>query len=360
VGLLSAEWLAGHGARSLVLTGLHEPDPEGEAAQRISTLRENGAAVHAVIADIGKRSELAAVFMRIAAEMPPLRGIINSAVVLSDSTLAKLDPDQFFKVMAPKVDGSWLLHEMSQDLPLDFFLLYSSVGSLIGLPGQGNYAAANAYQDGLAHYRKLAGLPALSINWGQWHNTGQTSRLGNLSLTERGLPAFAAQDAFAMLDRLLASPPAQIGVLSFDPGRWMRYFPALRGCSLFADLGSADAADDADHLPIPKLQLLPDGSEPSSAQQTIQDYLCALIAAVTGLPADRIDGTQRLDRLGIDSLLSLQLRNRIRHDLGLEIPVTILLQQRSISQVAISIHTQLGQQAGAGTGIPGASAGREP
>src|SRR5688572_11811485 len=162
--------------------------------------------------------------------MPPLRGVVNSAVVLDDGTLAQLDRVRFAAPMPPKVDGSWNLHELTRHLPLDFFLLYSSAASLIGSPGQGNYSAANAYQDGLAWHRRACGLPALSLNWGQWAGTGQVAKASkDLRLDERGFAGFAPSDALTTLGRLLADPPVQAGVMSFEPGTWTHFFPALRG-----------------------------------------------------------------------------------------------------------------------------------
>jgi acyl transferase domain-containing protein len=170
LGLTTADWLVDQGARYLVLASRSGAD--GAARDVITRLERRGASVTVALADISNASTVTGLLHQIAAEQPPLRGVVHAAGLLDDATLAQMTPEQFWRVQAPKVDGAWHLHTQTRNLPLDFFWLYSSVASVIGSPGQGNYAAANAFLDGLAQQRQAQGLPALSINWGPWAEVG--------------------------------------------------------------------------------------------------------------------------------------------------------------------------------------------
>ncbi|XVQ82172.1 type I polyketide synthase [Microbispora siamensis] len=331
VGLLTAEWLAEHGARHLVLAG--RSGATAEAEERIAALTAGGVKVRLATVDITSRRQVADLLGEIARRMPPLRGVVNSAVVLDDGTLAQLDRARFLAPMPPKVDGSRNLHELTRDLPLDFFLLYSSAASLIGSPGQGNYSAANAYLDGLASRRRAEGLPALSVNWGQWAGVGQVAKAGkDLRLDDRGFAGFAPAEALTVLGRLLAEPPIQAGVMSFDPPTWTHYFPALRSSSLLRDL-----VREGDEQETREPRLTRDvlaSYDAATAAGLLADYLCAQVAAVVQLPQEKVEPSQRLHRLGVDSLIAVQLRNRIAADLQITLPVAVLLQRRTIGDLA--------------------------
>jgi acyl transferase domain-containing protein len=337
VGLLSAEWLIGRGARHLVLTG--RTGVPQHATARIKAMSAAGAEVRVFSVDISHRAAVADLLGIISQEMPPLRGIINSAVVLDDATLVKLNRNRFFSVMPPKVDGSWHLHELTRDLPMDFFVLYSSAASLIGSPGQGNYAVANAYVDGLAHHRRGLGLPALGINWGHWRNTGRVAKADrDLRLEERGFAGFEPHDAFAILGQLLTNPPAQASVMSFHPPTWIQHYPALRTCSLFQDLDtSADAGSEQPEF----IRATVADHDADRAHQALVAYLCAKVAAIVNLPTERVQARSRLHRLGVDSLMAVQLRNRIAADLEVTLPLATFLQHRTIAQLARVLLDQL-------------------
>ena len=166
LGLLVAGWLVGRGARNVVLLG--RSDPGVEAGAVIAELEQGGARVLVARADVTHESELVRALKELQSELPPVCGVIHAAGMLDDGILMNQSWERFAPVLAPKVQGAWNLHRLTRDLPLDFFVLFSSAASLLGSPGQGNYAAANAFLDALAHHRRGLGLPALSINWGPW------------------------------------------------------------------------------------------------------------------------------------------------------------------------------------------------
>ena len=145
-----------------------------------------GASVHLASVDVADEDQLGAYIDEYRAEgWPPIRGVVHAAGVLHDGLLAQLDAPAFDSVLRPKVTGGWLLHRLLEDAPLDFFVMFSSAGSLLGQPGQGNYAAANAFLDALAHHRRALGQPALSINWGAWNGLGFAETAGGKRLAAR-------------------------------------------------------------------------------------------------------------------------------------------------------------------------------
>ena len=174
LGLQVAAWMVAQGARELVLVGRREPGEEALAA--IRALEGAGARIRLRQADVSRREDVERLIHEIGRSGKPLKGILHAAGVLDDGVLAKQNWSRFETVMAPKMEGAWHLHELTAGLDLDFFFLFSSLASLLGAAGQANYAAANAFLDGLAHYRWSLGLPAMSINWGPWQGGGMAAR----------------------------------------------------------------------------------------------------------------------------------------------------------------------------------------
>jgi len=220
LGLLVARWMAEQGARRLILLGRTKLPPrskwnsvetESRLTQQITAIRELeslGACVHLASVDVADEGELSGFLDEFRAEgWPPIRGVVHAAGVLQDGLVVQLDAAALTTVFRPKVTGGWLLHRLLQDDPLDFFVLFSSAGSVLGQPGQGNYAAANAFLDALAHHRRAQGQPALSINWGAWAGKGFADSVGGKRLAARlallGISSIAPEQAMEILGRLL-------------------------------------------------------------------------------------------------------------------------------------------------------------
>ncbi|WP_226594929.1 SDR family oxidoreductase, partial [Microseira wollei] len=217
LGLEVAEWLVEKGARQLVLTGRSQVSVA--AKQRISSFEQSGARVLVVKADVSQPNQVVEVLEKIQKELPPLRGIIHAAGVLDDGVLQQQSIERFGRVMAPKVAGAWNLHNLTANLPLDFFVGFSSVAALFGSAGQGNYAAANAFMDGLAHYRQAMGLPGLSINWGPWANVGMAASLESRSrdrIQTMGMAAIPVERGLVALEQLLNQSASQVGVMPIN------------------------------------------------------------------------------------------------------------------------------------------------
>ena len=213
LGLRVARWLVEQGARHVVLVGRRGATPQAQAV--VSELEAGGARVMVVKADVSKVEDVARVLEEIKLSGAPLRGIVHAAGVLSDGILLQQQWDRFVQVMAPKVLGGWNLHTLTLDTPLEFFVCFSSLASLLGAPGQGNYAAANAFLDALAHQRRAQGLPGLSINWGPWGESGMAASLGNrhrARLAGMGVEAIAPVQGMQILGHVLKLAKSEVCV----------------------------------------------------------------------------------------------------------------------------------------------------
>ena len=176
----------------------------GHAGREVAVLR----------GDAADRASLAAALGQIPPDFPPLRGVIHAAGVLDDGLLFDMSLEQLDRPMAPKVQGAWNLHAATRDVPLDFFVLFSSVASVLGSPGQANYAAGNALLDSLAAWRRRRGLPALSVNWGPWADSGMAAEAGRADqIQSRGMDLLPPQPALELLGKLLRAAPANLAVM---------------------------------------------------------------------------------------------------------------------------------------------------
>jgi acyl transferase domain-containing protein/acyl carrier protein len=339
IGLKVACWAVEQGAQHLVLVG--RSGASEAAGERLRALGEMGAHIRVIKADIAQREQVAKLLAEIHEDMPPLRGIFHSAVVLDDSILLQSNQERFLAVMRPKIHGAWNLHELTLDQPLDFFVLFSSAASLIGSPGQGNYAAANAFMDVLAHHRRSMGYPALSINWGRWGEVGQAT-IGERGerLDFRGFASMKPEDGLTILGKLLRQSISQVGVMSFNLRKWIQFYPRLSKSSFFAHLieeeaGKQDEVYGTGNRRLTREMLLAIDAE--QRRQVTGNYLSEQIASVLNLSSSKLDAHQQLNRLGIDSLMSVELKNRISSDLHVTVPVATFLRGVTLEQLTAQI-----------------------
>ena len=211
LGLAAAAWLAGRGAAHLVLAGRRPPSPAAAAA--LAGLAARGCRAVARAADVSDPGDLDGLLGWIAAELPPLRGVIHAAGARDDALLADLDAGRLAAAWAPKAAAAWLLHRRTAGLPLDFFVTFSSAAAVLGSAGQAGYAAANAFLDGLAEHRRSLGLPALSVAWGPWAGDGMAAdRAVQARLARQGIDLLRPDSALQALDVLLEDrePPRAV------------------------------------------------------------------------------------------------------------------------------------------------------
>jgi acyl transferase domain-containing protein/acyl carrier protein len=322
LGLKVAQWMVERGVRHLVLTSRTEASQTSQAA--IALMEKVGAKILVARADVSEWGDLVQVFEQMKASMPPLRGIVHAAGVLDDGILLQQNWQRFAKVMAPKVKGTWNLHRLTQELPLDFFVSFSSAASLLGAPAQGNYAAANAFLDALAHYRKAAGLPGLSLNWGPWSEAGMAASLGERDrdrMAAQGIEPIPLAQGMQVLGNLLAGSAAQVGVLPVNWSKFLQRFPEGVMSSFLETFGVASEQPATQQTAFwQQLESAP----VSDRRNLLISHVRSQVAKVLRLSEpDRIDIQQGLSDLGLDSLMSVELRNHLQTSLGCSIPTTL-------------------------------------
>jgi myxalamid-type polyketide synthase MxaB len=331
LGLRVAGHLVEQGARHLVLAGRSAASLE--AREAIAQLRSAGAEVREVQADVARAADVARLVETCQARAP-LRGVIHAAGVLDDGVFDRQTAKRFSTVMAPKVYGAWHLHTLTQDLPLDFFMLFSSMASVLGSAGQTNYTAANAFLDALAHHRRARGLPALSINWGPFAEVGMAARL---SLGGQGVDKIDIADGLRVLDDWLRPArrhgPAQVGVWRVNWPAFQRRLPAGEipaFLSAFVRRVTTSRPAAAGEL-LSRFHATPDSERTALVETSVQKELLEVLGQRA---TERIPATQPWVDLGLDSLMTVDLKNRLEALTRLTLPVERLV--RDVTTRAIS------------------------
>jgi acyl transferase domain-containing protein/acyl carrier protein len=342
-GLAIARWLCDHGARHLVLMSRRGETLEHAAA--LGDLRATGAAVRVVRGDVASRWDVRAMLDAIRASGAPLRGIIHAAMVLDDAALADLDASRFARVMAPKIAGGWNLHTESAADDLDFFVMFSSIAALLGNPLQANYGAANAFLDALAHARRHAGLPGLSINWGVLSDVGYVARHADVAayLDRHGYEGFRPDQALRTLGWLIQRDTAQMMAARINWSRWgaaatrmAAESPRLRHLVPAAnEPASAPAAAGR------ALDMLHALSDPEARLDSVTQHLRSRVARILGAAPATIEVDRPLTELGTDSMTAVEVTTGINVDFGVELPAVKLLQGVSTRALAALVLEQL-------------------
>jgi myxalamid-type polyketide synthase MxaB len=346
LGLLMVDWLVQRGARHVAIMARRGPAPAETA--RINSITAHGANVSVLGGDVTSRADVDAVLSRMSETMPPLRGVFHAAGVLADAALSQQTWKGFETVLAPKVAGAWALHEALQDRDIDFLVLFSSIASLFGSKGQANYAAANAYLDGLAAYRRARGAPAVSVNWGPWSTVGMAASRGIAArVAASGLREIAPEQGVAALDALLGWSRPQVGVVSVDWSVYAKQFvdshvPAMLS-GLSHEVGAA-VASSAPRASAEKIELtLADRVRAVSIGERIDvvhEYLRGHVAIVLGLaPNAHVDPNAPLVGMGLDSLLAVELRNSLNRSVGVSqhLPATLLFSYPTIATLGAHV-----------------------
>jgi len=354
LGILVTRWMIQRGARHLILAGrstlpprtawrsIPEGHPQAKQIAHVLELEALGATVHLASLDVADEQELAAYLEHYQLEgWPNIRGVIHTAGVVQDQIVWNMDKATFNKVLRPKMLGSWALHRCVQHIPLDFFILFSSVAALIAVPGQSNYAAGNAFVDALVSFRRFHGQPALSINWGPWA-TGMITQL-NLGefYAQRGVECIPPETGLQLLDHIFANDRAQVLVASV-------HWPTLLDAYLIIPrmihhLGKqtnedTDTASGSETEGI--LQKLR-AADPTEYITLVMSHLAGIVARTLRIEQARLDVEAPLNTLGMDSMIAIELKNRIEQSMGITISVVDLLQGTTVSQLATQVVQQL-------------------
>jgi SAM-dependent methyltransferase/acyl carrier protein len=354
LGLETAGWLVRRGAKHLALVGRRPPGQEAQAA--IDSWTGAGIEVACFQADIADPDAADRIFATLHAMPVPLRGVVHCAGTLDDAAVPQMTWDRFERVLKAKVDGGWNLHRHTRSAELDFFVLYSSGASLLCPPGLANHAAANAFLNGLAHYRQSCHLPGLSINWGPWREAGTATNREILDRIEgSGMETLDTVNGFKALECLLASGVAQAAVLPID---WTK-FPA--GAALFANL----KADHAEADSRTEQRVLEPGAWlgkleaaiPSRRRVILQELIAGEAGQVLGIkPSQPIDPRQPLQELGLDSLMAVQFRTTLATLAGVELSPALLFNYPSVDQLVDHLSACMATEEGA-SGAASQSAG---
>jgi len=321
LGLKVAHWMVEQGAQHLVLTGRR--GTSAAVQQEISQLEQAGAQVLVVKADVSDQEDVIRLLSAVKNSMPPLRGIVHAAGVLDDGMLMGQTWERFSRVMAPKVAGAWNLHALTQELALDFFVCFSSVSALLGSPGQGNYAAANAFMDALAHHRRALGLPGVSINWGPWGNAGMAaaSRREQSRWAAQGVKTISPEQGLQVLGEVLKQDLTQVGVLPIDWAKFLGQFP---GDHKFPFLEGFAATAQQTPSQISEFRQQLDGAPVNKRRPMLITHVRSQIAKVLALTSmEEVNPQQDFSDLGMDSLMAVELRNLLQTSLGCSVPASL-------------------------------------
>jgi acyl transferase domain-containing protein/aryl carrier-like protein len=344
-GLKAAEWLVASGARHLVLMGrrgLQAP----EAERAVQSLRRAGAEVVVAQMDVTDREKLRSLLANIDRSMPPLRGVIHAAMVLKDGLIRSLDEDRLRAVWGPKVEGAWNLHQLTLEKPLDFFVLCSSMSAVLGAGGQGNYAAANAFLDGLAYYRRARGLPGLSVSWGFLGEVGVAVRQEDLArrFVAAGIESLSPAEALTLLGRFLRDERVQVGAMRLDWTRWRSATGGASGSPRFQELlREAESGGETGEGRADTLRGALIAADREKRPEMLRSILIKQLTSVLGASADNLDAEKPLSDLGLDSLMAVELRNWIERELGVGLAAVELLRGPSLVELSDLLVNQLAE-----------------
>ncbi len=334
LGLLTAEWLAGQGVGTIALVGRSKPSDH--AAARIEQIVDQGVQVLVRSADVSDGAALGVVLDEVRATGARLSCVVHSAGALDDGLIRDQTPEKLSRVFAAKVRGLANLHELTAVDPVKLFVAYSSVASVLGAPGQANHSAANAFMDALIARRRAANLPGLTINWGPWQDIGEAARRG---VDERadlgGLELLSPADGLAALHELL--PRGDVAQVMVAPWNlqsipdWMRATPLLS--QVLDQSASSNTLAKSEFLKT--LEAAP----AFRRREILRDHLKQQLAAVLGIgSADNIASTTAMFDLGLDSLTTIELKNTLRHSLGLDLPSSLVFDFPTIDLLADEVH----------------------
>jgi myxalamid-type polyketide synthase MxaC len=381
IGLIIAHWLVKSGARHLILAGRSSlpPREQWQGAQRGATedvritairgLENLGANIRTVCVDMG--SEISVKDMigeYLLADQPPIRGVFHAAGVTQNELLIKQSPEQMRDILAAKMIGGWLLHRLLANIPLDLFVLFSSFSSFLGSPMLGSYSAANMFLDALACHRRSSGQVGLSVNWGPWGEAGMAARIlaSEKSNGEQwkgvpnGVGFLSTQRALEALERLLEEGAVQNGVISIDWKAWHRwtygdiavppYFSALISSSDSRMEGeTAKGGTRREHIL---------GVQPAQRVKMVDSYLAEEMGRILKVSLASVDRDTPIVNMGVDSLMSIELKNQIETDLGVSVAMASLMQGPTILELTdYVVNLLVGSNGGDVTAKVGSSTG---
>jgi acyl transferase domain-containing protein/NADPH:quinone reductase-like Zn-dependent oxidoreductase/NAD(P)-dependent dehydrogenase (short-subunit alcohol dehydrogenase family)/acyl carrier protein len=349
IGLKTAEVLVRHGARHLLL--LSRGAPSDPAKRAIAAMEGCGAEIRIAHADVSDHAAMAALLEGVRAGGWPLRGIVHAAGVLDDATATNLTAPKFASVMAGKVGGAQILDSLIVPADLDFLIYTSSIAGILGTPGQANYAAANSMLDALAHRQRDAGIASVSVDWGTWGEVGLAAAAENRGarMELQGLTPFKPPEGQALLERILEDMPVQVAAMKFDAERWCVAYPRAANTGLLSRLRATNRPAPGTDDILSELASIPK----EALETSLMAWLRKQVAGVLRLDVEGVPVDIALRSLGLDSLMALELRNRLERQLRVKLSPTIFWNHPTLSKLAGFLRGRLE------SGVPSELEGRE-
>ena len=341
-GLRTAQWLVEKGAKNLVLlsrSGITTDDNQAI----LSAMTKQGVNLYTKACDVSDRKALKAVLKVIKTSMPPLKGVIHAAAVIEDSLVRNSTAAQIQRVLAPKLEGSLNLHELTLGLNIDFFILYSSATTLFGNPGQSGYVAANLWLEALASYRRKQGLPATCIRWGAIADVGYLARNTKIkeALQSRmGGSMLNSDKALNIMEQMLLSNSGTLGVMELDWHALQRFLPTAQA-DKFREIALQSQDSDQHADSSADIQHLLDEHSDEELKTIFTDMLKQELAQILLLTVDKIDPNQSVYDMGMDSLMGVELMVAIESRFGIQIPVMAMAEASSLSKLVDKLIIQL-------------------
>ncbi|MEM9568642.1 MAG: beta-ketoacyl reductase, partial [Cyanobacteria bacterium P01_E01_bin.34] len=334
LGLRVAQWLVELGAKQLVLTGRRGPSPQAQV--EIDRFEKLGTQILVASVDVTDVSGMASLFDRVSKTCPPLKGIIHAAGVPGYQPMESIDRDTLLQVLRPKIVGTCVLHDLTQELDLDFFVLFSSIAAIWGSKGQAHYAAANAFLDSFADYRRSLGLPALSLSWGPWARGGMTSDEAQVWLSRMGIHALEPDLAIAALDYALRGLTGRVTVASVDWSIFKGLYEA-RGRRPLLALLQPEPASEVTETTVSNSAFIESllQSPQAMRHRLLVTHLQQAVGKVLGFSAAQMPApSQGFFDMGMDSLTAIELKSQLEKSLGISLPATLAFEAPTIADLA--------------------------
>jgi len=335
LGLKIAQWLVEKGCQHLVLISRSEPSEP--AKLRIESLRKQGIEVVVIQADVSVEPEMEKAFKQIQESLPPLKGVIHAAGVIGTELIQDLEVSELESVLRPKVVGGWILHQLTQKLELEFFMNFSSIASVWGSKGQGHYAAANHFLDGLTAYRQSMGLATYSINWGPWSGGGMATEEAMEWLKQTGVRALEPEKAIAALEKVLASPSAQTVVADINWDLFKQLYELGGKGSFLTQISLDSEATDGQQSSEQQSEVLQQlyQAPESERLEILIEHLQNDVAKIIGFSKSKLpDPELGFFKMGMDSLMAVELRNVLSSTFGSSISTATLFEKSNIKDLA--------------------------
>ena len=334
LGSIFTDWLIGLGATHFAM--INRSQPNERQLENIRRWEAQGVTVKVYACDVAIRSEFAEVFQQIEEELPQLAGVIHCAGVLDDAMIASQNWAQYQKVLQPKVEGGWNLHELSAHLDLDFFVCFSSIAAVFGNRGQSNYSAANLFLDGLAQYRRQLGLAGSCVNWGPWGEAGMATDMKKAAImADQGFINLRSEMGTDMMERMIEENLSAVAFADLDMSRFLPTMPASPRATFFSEIEAAVEEEEeileetgADFW----LELA--SASASDRPDLVRALLQRSVAAVLKIrEASDVDTAKQFRDLGFDSLTNAEFVNRVDKSLQIGLPQSIYMDAPSVNEM---------------------------